>query len=83
VGGIIGGNAFDVLFLAFSDLAYRGGSIYHEMTEGNVFIIALSIAMTAVLLLGLLRREKHGIGGIGFESAIILVLYFGAIWMVL
>lgn len=83
VGGIIGGNAFDVLFLALSDIAYRGGSIYHSMTEGNVFIIALSIAMTSVLLLGLLRREKHGIGGIGFESAIILTLYLGAVWIVL
>jgi cation:H+ antiporter len=48
-----------------------------------VFIIALSIAMTAVLLLGLLRREKHGIGGIGFESANILVLYLCAVWIVL
>lgn len=83
VGGIIGGNAFDVLFLAFSDIAYRGGSIYHVMTEGNVFIIALSIAMTSVLLLGLLHREKHGIAGIGFESAIILALYMGAVWIVL
>jgi cation:H+ antiporter len=83
VGGIIGGNAFDVLFLAFSDLAYRGGSIYHTMTEGNVFVISLSIAMTAILLLGLLRREKHGIAGIGFESAVILVLYLGAVWIVL
>lgn len=83
VGGIIGGNAFDVLFLAFSDIAYRGGSIYHAMTDGNVFIIVLSISMTSILLLGLLRREKHGIAGIGFESATILLLYLGAVWLVL
>jgi cation:H+ antiporter len=83
IGGIIGGNAFDVLFLAFSDIAYRGGSIYHEMTSGNVFMIALSILMTSIMLLGLLRREKHGFAGIGFESALILLLYAGAIWIVL
>ncbi len=79
VGGIIGGNAFDVLFLAFSDIAYRGGSIYHAMIDRHVFLVALSIAMTGVLLLGLLRRETHGFAGIGFESALILAMYAGAI----
>ncbi len=83
VGGIIGGNAFDVLFLAFSDIAYRDGSIYHAMTDSHVLVIALSIVMTGVLLLGLLRREKHGFAGIGLESALILMMYVGAVWVVL
>lgn len=83
VGGIIGGNAFDVLFLVFADLAYRDGSIYRQMTEGHIFIVALAIAMTGILLMGLLRREKHGLAGIGFESTAILVLYVGAVLVVL
>ena len=29
VGNILGGNAFDTLFLAVADVAYREGSIYH------------------------------------------------------
>ncbi|MFW6067209.1 MAG: sodium:calcium antiporter [Myxococcota bacterium] len=78
VGGIIGGNAFDVLFLAFSDVAYRDGSIYHTMTNQQVFIIALTLLLTGILLLGLLRREKHGIGNIGFESFLVLILYAAA-----
>lgn len=79
VGDIIGGNTFDVLFLAFSDLMYRGGSIYHAVTSVQSFWLALSLLMAAVLLLGLLRREEHGIGNIGFESALVLVLYFGGV----
>ena len=75
VGGVIGGNSFDVLLLAFSDLAYRQGSIYHALAGQQVFVVALTILMTGVLLLGLLRREKHGIGNIGFESALVLILY--------
>ncbi|MGB7444568.1 MAG: hypothetical protein WA919_26175 [Coleofasciculaceae cyanobacterium] len=77
VSGIIGGNSFDVLMLALSDLAYRQGSIYHALGQQQVFVIALSILMTSVLLLGLLRREKYGIGNIGFESFMILILYLG------
>jgi cation:H+ antiporter len=77
VSGIIGGNCFDVLFVAFSDFAYRAGSIYHAITTRQVFIISLNILLTAILLLGLLRREQHGIGNIGFESFLILILYLG------
>jgi cation:H+ antiporter len=75
VGGIIGGNTFDVLFLALSDVAYTDGSIYHAVGERVLFWIVLAILMTSVLLLGLLRRERHGVANIGFESSFILGLY--------
>jgi cation:H+ antiporter len=75
VGGIIGGNSFDVLFLAFADFAYGEGSVYASLTNHLLFMISLAILLTGILLLGLLRREKHGIGNIGFESFLILVLY--------
>ncbi len=83
VGGIIGGNAFDTLFLATSDVAYRSGSLYHRFNQQDLFVVALTILMTAVLLLGLLRRERAGVGRIGFESAFILVLYVGAVLVML
>jgi len=79
VGGIIGGNSFDVLFLSFADAAYREGSIYHAMTDQHVFIIALTMMMSGIILLGLLRREKSGFANIGFESVLVLLLYLGAI----
>ncbi len=79
VGGIIGGNSFDVLFLALSDIGYRRGSIYHAIDTRATFWIVLSLLMTSVLLLGLIRRERKGPANIGFESAIILALYTGAV----
>lgn len=78
VGDIIGGNCFDVLFVAAADVGYRQGSIYHAITDRQIFIFALTILLTAILLLGLLRREKHGIANIGFESFLVLLLYIGA-----
>lgn len=83
VGGIIGGNVYDTLFAAFSDVAYREGSVYHAISDDLVFWIALSILMTGVLLLGLIRREEKGIGGIGFESFTVLLLYASALVMLL
>ncbi len=77
VGGIVGGNAFDVLFLVLSDVAYRDGSIYHEMNDAHILALAVSILMASILLMGLLRREEKGPAGIGFESVLILLLYAG------
>lgn len=75
VGDVIGGNTFDVLFLSASDVAYRGGSIYAAITTTEIFWVALSILLAGILLLGMLRREKHGFGNIGFESFLVLVFY--------
>jgi cation:H+ antiporter len=83
VGGIIGGNAFDTLFAAASDIAYRPGSIYHAMPEPVTFWTTLTLLMSAVLLLGLLRREKRGPGVIGVESVVLVVLYFAGVAMLL
>ena len=68
-------NVFDVLFLSAADVAYRDGSIYHAIPEQTLLWMGLSILMTGVLLLGLIRREKNGVGNIGFESAALIVLY--------
>ncbi|MEE4376593.1 MAG: sodium:calcium antiporter [Candidatus Competibacteraceae bacterium] len=79
VGGIIGGNSFDVLFIAAADFFYTEGSIYHAISQQQVFIIVLTMLLTGILLLGLLRREKSGVGNIGFESVLILTLYLGGV----
>jgi cation:H+ antiporter len=82
VGGIIGGNCFDTLFAAVADIAYRDGSLFHAVkTSGSpapglidreLALIAATIAMTTLLLAGLLFRESRGIG---FESEGVLVIY--------
>lgn len=77
VGGIIGGNAFDVLFLAFADVAYRPGSLYHAVEHQQLFLLALSVVLTAVLEMGMLRRERRGLANIGAEGVLLLALYFG------
>lgn len=75
LGGIIGGNTFDVLFLTAADAAYRDGSLYHAVGMSDLFWLVLGLSMAAVLLLGLVVRERRGIAGIGFESVSILGLY--------
>lgn len=75
MGGIIGGNTFDTLILTASDFGYREGSIYHAMERSDVFWLGTGLAMTAVLLIGQLYRQKQGPGGIGIESVLLLLIY--------
>ena len=79
VGGIIGGNTFDTLFLVASDVAYREGSIFHAMGGTDLYWLATGLLMTAVLLAGLIVREKAGPARIGFESVLLIVIYAVAV----
>jgi len=75
VGNIIGGNTFDVLFVAFADIAYNKGSILHAIASDQIYVVALTMMMTSILILGLLHREREGIGKIGWESLMIILVY--------
>ena len=78
VGGIVGGNTFDTLFLVASDAAYREGSLYHALSASDFYWLATGLVMTAVLLAGLILRQRDGPGRIGVESVAILGLYLAA-----
>ncbi|WP_018982556.1 sodium:calcium antiporter [Salinimonas chungwhensis] len=78
VGGIIGGNTFDTLFLVFSDISYREGSLYHAVGTSDLYWLGTGILMTSILLAGLIARQRRGPGGIGVESVAMLGIYFTA-----
>lgn len=54
--------------------AYRDGSIYHTMTADSERWVALTLLMSAILIMGLIRRQRYGVGRIGAESLAIMVL---------
>lgn len=83
VGDILGGNGFDVLIVAMSDFAYPSGSLYAAAAPEQMFLLGLTILLNAILLLGMLFREKHGIANIGQESLLLLICYLGGMGLLL
>jgi cation:H+ antiporter len=79
VGDIIGGNAFDTLFIAVSDITYTNGPIYAHITAIEQFWLAVTLLMTGIILMGLIHRERHGIANIGWESFMIFVVYIASL----
>lgn len=82
VSNIFGTNCFNMLVVAAADAGYTHGSIYHDMAPVQMTWGLVCILMTAILLLGLVRRETYGIGRIGFESVLILGVYAIALGVV-
>lgn len=66
VGGIIGGNTFDTLFIAVSDVVYQDGSLYEQVVLSDLFVIGWTILLTGILGAGLIRRQRAWIGFEGF-----------------
>jgi cation:H+ antiporter len=79
VGDIVGGNAFDTLFIAASDLFYAEGPIYAAIAPTEHVWLGSAMLMNAVLLLGLMYRQRRGIGNIGMESMVVLMIYLGTV----
>jgi cation:H+ antiporter len=83
VGGILGGNTFDTLFVTLADLAYAPGPILAAVSPREPQLVAMSMLMTSVLLLGLMRRQRTGPGNIGMETVLLIALYgvtLGLLW---
>ncbi|WP_026454981.1 sodium:calcium antiporter [Saccharomonospora iraqiensis] len=79
VAGIVGGNTFDLLFIAGADVAYRQGSIYHAITSTDLFVLAWTMLLIGVIAAGLVRRQREGIG---FEGFAVLGIYLGGLVIV-
>lgn len=82
VANIFGTNCFNILVVAAADGAYPGGSIYQDLSPVQMIWGLISILMTAILLLGMVRRQTYGVGRIGFESALMLAVYVLALGVV-
>jgi len=80
VSGIVGGNAFDTLFVAASDAFYLEGSIYHAISQRQQFLLGMAVLMTAVLLSGLIRRERSGPANVGNEGILLILCYAAMVW---
>jgi cation:H+ antiporter len=83
VANVIGGNTFDTLLVGVADVAYRDGSVYAAVGDEAAAVAAVALVATAIITLGMLRRERHGVGNMGMESLVVLGLYAATVVLVL
>lgn len=71
VGDIVGGNTFDVLFLAVADVVVAM-SLYRQLGNDAILLIAAAILLNAILLFGAARRNPRSFSP---ESVLMLLVY--------
>ena len=59
VGDIVGGNAFDTLHIAGSDLYLLARSIYRSISDQELVWLGAIVLMNYILRLGLIYRERR------------------------
>ncbi|WP_306359960.1 sodium:calcium antiporter [Nocardia sp. CC227C] len=79
VAAIIGGNSLDALNLVIGDIAFRDGSLFHAGGTDQLFLTAAALLMTAVLLGGLLVRQRYGWLRLGFDGVLLTLVYLGVV----
>ncbi|WP_245976353.1 sodium:calcium antiporter [Amycolatopsis palatopharyngis] len=79
VAAVIGGNCLDALNLVVGDLAFRGGSLFHAAGADQLFLTTAALLMTAVLLGGLLIRQRRGWWRLGFDGILLAAIYASAV----
>ncbi|MFD3791839.1 sodium:calcium antiporter [Streptomyces cyaneofuscatus] len=79
IAAVVGGNCLDALNLVVGDIAYRGGSLFHAANQDELFLTSSALVMTAVLLGGLLVRQKRGWLKIGFDGILLIAIYAGTV----
>ncbi|MGH7464196.1 MAG: sodium:calcium antiporter [Longimicrobiales bacterium] len=78
---IFGTNLFDVSMVFFVDAIYAGAPVLNEVGRFSVVAALLGAATTTVYLAGLIERRDRTVLRMGFDSLVVLVIYFGGVFL--
>lgn len=76
---IFGANILDASILLLADAVYPGPAVLNEVGPSTAAAGLLGIVLTAVWLVGLLKRRDRVVLGLGLDSGVVLVLYLGGV----
>jgi cation:H+ antiporter len=77
--GIFGTNVLDTAILFLADAVYPGGPVLAEVGTFSIVAALLGILLTAVYVAGMLERRNTVVLRMGFDSALVIVLYIGGL----
>jgi len=78
IGDIFGTNLFDLLLIPVADLAFRG-PLLASAGRFEMLAATLGAVLTAIYVIGLINRRNRTILRMGYDSALVVVVYFGGL----
>lgn len=83
MGNILGSNLFNMFIIFICDFAYFDGDFLGVVKTSNVIAGLMAIIMSALVICGIVFKEKNGFSGrkIGWVSLGVLVFYFSGLYL--
>lgn len=84
IGNLFGANTFNLVNLAFLDIAYRRAPLLTRASSGNVLTAGLSVVLVAFAAGSILASGVFNLslGWVGIYTPIIILLYLAMVWMI-
>ena len=79
VGDILGSNVFNLLLIFLTDVLFIGDPVLNFAGRFEIAASLLGIVMMGILLLGLLERRDRTVFKMGYDSAALIVVFFGGV----
>ncbi len=86
VGNLFGSNMFNILTIAFADIAFTKGPIYSALGTGRneqLLVGTLGIGITTVAIIGIGARSNRRVLGMGVDAALLLVCYLASAYLII
>lgn len=75
VGNILGSNLFNIFTLAVNDVVYTRGLLLADASEAHIFSVLSTIAMSAIVIIGLTYHVRGKRFLLAWDAALILSVY--------
>ncbi|GAF14688.1 cation antiporter [Bacillus sp. JCM 19045] len=80
VGNVLGSNLFNLFVLACADLWFRKKQMYVHVSGKSFMPGLLGLLLTAIVAVSFLMQTSTSVFGIGIDSLLIFLLYFGGLF---
>jgi cation:H+ antiporter len=80
-GQVLGTNFINLSLIVLADAVFAGGPVIGELGRFEIISALLGASLIGVFLVGLLERRDATIIHMGYDSAIVIVLFFGGLWV--
>ena len=75
VGNMLGSNLFNIFILAIDDVVYTRGLLLQDASESHIISVLSTIAMSAVVIIGLTFHIEGKRFLLAWDAALILLIY--------
>lgn len=82
IGNIFGSNMINMFLVSVCDVFYLKGPLLASVSRTHIVTAFLSILLMGIALLGIKQKSKRAVGGLGWDSILLMVFFIAGMGLV-